>query len=90
MKQTIVVLPAAQASLQKLDQPVTARLIRALLRLAETAEVMEHERLRGPLSELCKFRVGDYRLIYRWDRAASTVTVPAIAATSTSDSRAFR
>ena len=55
----------AQKELEKLDKPVSRRILRFLdqrvARLDDPRKIAE--RLRGSLSEFWRYRVGDYRII---------------------------
>ncbi len=57
--------PAARRQLEKLDKSVSDRILRLLhervARLDDARAI--GERLKGPLREFWKYRVGDYRLI---------------------------
>lgn len=53
----------AEKSLSKLDKPVIQRLLKFLKTRVEKDPRSVGESLKGQLSELWKYRVGDYRLI---------------------------
>jgi mRNA interferase RelE/StbE len=57
--------PAARRELEKLDKSVSDRILRFLRqRVANLDDPRAAgERLKGPLREFWKYRVGDYRLI---------------------------
>ena len=57
--------PAARRELEKLDKSVSARILKFLhVRVANLDDPRKiGERLKGPLREFWKYRVGDYRLI---------------------------
>jgi mRNA interferase RelE/StbE len=57
--------PAAPRELDKLDKPVVHRILKFLYQRLGKLEIPRQigERLQGTLSEFCKHRVGDYRLI---------------------------
>jgi mRNA interferase RelE/StbE len=57
--------PAARRELEKLDKSVSGRILRFLHeRVAKLDDPRTiGERLKGPLREFWKYRVGDYRLI---------------------------
>jgi len=57
--------PAARRELEKLDKSVSDRILRFLReRVAKLDDPRAiGERLKGPLREFWKYRVGDYRLI---------------------------
>ena len=67
MEYSVVVLPTAKKDLESLDPPWRARVIERLAWLAANADQVAHHRLQGvpdDLSRLCRFRVGDYRVLY--------------------------
>jgi mRNA interferase RelE/StbE len=57
--------PDAQKELQKLDKPISRRILKFLYqrvaRLDDPRQI--GDRLQGTLSEFWKYRVGDYRII---------------------------
>ena len=57
--------PAARRELEKLDKSVSARILKFLhVRVANLDDPRKiGERLKGPLREFWKYRIGDYRLI---------------------------
>jgi len=64
-KWTIEFDPAAQRELDKLDEPIARRVSRFLYeRVAQLDDPRRiGERLQGTLSELWRYRVGDYRIL---------------------------
>ena len=54
----------AERELDHLDSLTRTRILKRLKRLGENADVIQHEELSGPLSDLFKLRVGDYRVLY--------------------------
>ncbi|MEW5717172.1 MAG: type II toxin-antitoxin system RelE/ParE family toxin [Chloroflexota bacterium] len=54
----------AERDLDRLDPPIRTRILKRLKWLADNAENVRHEFLGGSLSDLRKFRVGDYRVLY--------------------------
>ena len=54
----------AERELDHLDSPTRTRILKRLKWLGENADVIQHEELSGPLSDLFKLRVGDYRVLY--------------------------
>ena len=54
----------AERELDHLDSLTRTRILKRLKRLGENADVVQHEELSGPLSDLFKLRVGDYRVLY--------------------------
>ena len=58
----------ANAQLAALDAAIGVSVERRILWLAENANQMVHRRLVGmpeDLAELCKLRIGDYRILWR-------------------------
>jgi mRNA interferase RelE/StbE len=64
---SLVILKSAESDLDSLDAPVRNRIVARLEWLAKNADQVSHHRLQGmpeSLSGLCRFRVGDYRILY--------------------------
>jgi mRNA interferase RelE/StbE len=61
----VEISPAALKQLNKLDKPVSRRILKFLVERVEKLDDPRTigGRLRGTLSEFWKYRVGDYRLI---------------------------
>jgi mRNA interferase RelE/StbE len=55
----------ALKDLQRLDRPIAERILGKLLWLARFADYVQHQALTGKWSEFYRYRVGDYRMIYR-------------------------
>lgn len=57
--------PTAQRQLEKLDKPVTNRILKFLRERVEKLDDPREigARLQGPLSEFWRYRVGDYRIV---------------------------
>lgn len=68
---------SARKELEALSDPVLARIARQLDALATTPRPRGCKKLRGA-TDLWRVRVGDYRIIYRVDDAASLIEVRAI------------
>ena len=67
MAYRLIVLPAAEADLEKLDPEVRRRILRRMVWLRENASQIIHYQLTNmpdDLVGLCRLRVGDYRVIY--------------------------
>ena len=63
----VTLLPDAERSFKKLDQPVQLRLSVKIDWLATNAETIVHHPLTSlpdDLRGLCRLKVGDYRIIY--------------------------
>ena len=67
--------PDAEADLARLDQPITRRVLRKLRWLTENFEIIMLESLTGGWQGVLKLRVGDYRLLYTFDKAETKITV---------------
>ena len=67
----------AAKDLEKLDPPVVRRILgflqKRLLNLSDPRDV--GEALSGNLGELCRYRVGDYRIICKLEDESITVLV---------------
>jgi mRNA interferase RelE/StbE len=60
----IEITAEAEHDFEQLDKPVAKRIRRRLQWLAEHFDQITPEPLSGPLADLYKLRVGDYRLLY--------------------------
>ena len=72
MGYSLLILPDAKRDLASLDLSTRARILSRLEWLAENAEQVVHHQLHGTpedLAGLCRFRVGDYRILY-WKKDA--------------------
>lgn len=67
--------PAAEADLARLDKPIAQRILKKLRWLAENFEVMTPEHLTGEWQGVFKLRVGDYRVLYTFDKAETKIVV---------------
>ena len=54
----------AERDLDRLDQPIRKRILKRLKWLGNHAKNVRQESLSGPLGDLYKFRIGDYRVLY--------------------------
>jgi mRNA interferase RelE/StbE len=63
----------AEKELRRLDPPIRARVLGALDRLSADDRSLDVRRLTG--SEHFRLRVGDWRVIFDYDRATETVLV---------------
>jgi len=67
MENHVVILPAAEADLERLASDVRTGVIRRLEWLRVNASSVIHHRLRNmprDLAGLCRIRSGDYRILY--------------------------
>ncbi len=63
----------AEKELRRLDPPIRARVLGALDRLSADDRSLDVQRLTG--SDHFRLRVGDWRVIFDYDRATQTVLV---------------
>ena len=61
----VKILDAAIHDLEKLDKPISRRIVQRLKWLSENLDNIRLEALSGDLSEFYKLRVGDYRILYQ-------------------------
>jgi mRNA interferase RelE/StbE len=72
------ILDSATRELAALDRQVAIRIARRVQWLAENIESINPLPLSGNLSDLYKFRIGDYRVIYEILRAEQTLVIHAV------------
>jgi mRNA interferase RelE/StbE len=76
----VVLSPAAAAFFAAADRPLALKLARCFRRLeVDPRHGNNIKRLKGELSGYLRYRVGDWRVIYRIDDASSRVNVVEIA-----------
>ena len=76
----VVLLPKAERAYARADAPLARKLARAFKSLE--ADPLRHRNVKpliGPLRGFCRFRAGEYRIVYRIDATAKTVYVVRIA-----------
>ena len=72
----IILTPVAQTDLRNIVPATRTRLLDKLEWIGENAELIQHQALQGDEWKGCfKYRVGDYRIIYKMDHAATKVFV---------------
>ena len=59
------VTPAAAQQLERLDNPIHARVLKLLVRLEQWPDVSGAKPLRGDLAGQYRLRTGDYRIQFR-------------------------
>jgi len=67
--------PGARNDLKALDVTIAQRIIDKIRWLVEYCESILHEPLRGSLGDYFKLRVGDYRVLYAYDRKQEHIIV---------------
>ena len=73
MTYRVLIRPAAEGDLGRLDPPVRRRVRTPILALANTPRPSGSLKLTG--RDVYRLRVGDWRIVYGIDDAARTVTV---------------
>jgi mRNA interferase RelE/StbE len=63
---------------EKLTQPVRERIVKKINWLAENFEQINPQPLAADLSGFFKLRVGDYRVIYEFDREEEIIFIDRI------------
>ncbi len=72
---SVVLLPHATRDLARLDSSIRQRVRKRLKWVGEHFEEIQPEALKGELASFCKIRIGDYRVLYQFDRAARIITI---------------
>ncbi len=72
---SVVLLPNAERELARLDSSMRQRVRKRLKWVGEHFEEMQPEALKGEFASFCKIRIGDYRVLYQFDRGARIITV---------------
>jgi mRNA interferase RelE/StbE len=67
--------PEAFADLEKLAKSVRERVVKKITWLAENFEQIKPQSLTADLSGFFKLRVGDYRVIYEFDREEKVIFI---------------
>jgi len=72
----VILTPEAQADLRRIAAAIRMRLLDKLEWMGENAGLIQHQALRGDEWQGCyKYRVGDYRIIYRMEHVATKLFV---------------
>lgn len=71
----LVLLSQAQRDMIDLDPQVARRIAQRLQWLAENFEQIKPESLSGEMSDFLKFRVGDYRVLYKSIHTGKTLRI---------------
>ncbi len=69
---------AAANDLKRLDRPVLERILAKLYWIARNAGNIHHDELTGQWAGYFRFRVSDYRVIYRTEHSDSLIIIEAI------------
>lgn len=64
--------------LSKLTSSIQKRIVNKIKWLSENFDKINHQSLKGNLSEFYKFRVGDYRIIYEFDLETKIIFIDRI------------
>ena len=75
MDYSVELKPEALVELDRLTPAMPERIIKKIAWLAEHFEQVSPQPLTGDLSSLFKLRVGDYRVIYTFNRQLKTIVV---------------
>jgi mRNA interferase RelE/StbE len=67
--------PTAFDDLGRLNKPTAQRVLSKIRWLTEDLDQLTPEPLTGPCADVFKLRVGDYRVLYTFDDAKTTLTV---------------
>ena len=67
--------PDAEADLARLDTPIAERVIKKLRWLVDNFDTLKPEALTGEWQGVFKLRVGDYRILYTFDKAKRKIIV---------------
>lgn len=72
----VILTPEAQADLRGITSAARTRLLDKLEWMGENAELIRHQALQGDEWKGCfKYRVGDYRIIYRMEHPTTKLFV---------------
>lgn len=70
--------PGTAQDLAAIDQPIAQRLLDKSKWLASNVDNLRHEPIAGDLPGLCKYAVGEWRILYAIDRTEQLVDIHAI------------
>ena len=68
-------VPEAESDLAHLSKPIAQRVLKRLRWLAENLDAITPELLSGQWQGVFKLRVGDYRVLYTFDKAEQRIVV---------------
>jgi mRNA interferase RelE/StbE len=80
MPYDVLLTPEARADLVQLDATIRSRLLDKLEWMGKNVEYLHHEALQGEKWKDCyRYRVGDYRIIYRLQSSQGGLVVLRVA-----------
>jgi len=80
MPYVVFLTPEARDDLVRLDDAVRTRLLDKLTWMGDNADLLRHEALQGEQWKGCyRYRVGDYRVIYRLQPANGKLVILRVA-----------
>ena len=72
----VILTPEAQSDLRRIASTIRTRLLDKLEWMGENAELIQHQAMQGDEWKGCfKYRVGDYRIIYRMEHPITKLIV---------------
>lgn len=72
----VIITPEAQADIIRLDSRVRTRILNRLDWIGDNAQALRHEAMKGEeWKGCCKYRIGDYRIIYQLNVSGILLTV---------------
>lgn len=78
MSYTVEYETEAIDDLSKLTSLIQRRIVKKIKWLSENFDKINHQSLKGNLSNFYKFRVGDYRIIYEFDLETKVIFIDKI------------
>jgi len=69
------IIPTATRDLERLDKPIARRIAERINWLAANLDEIRPESYKGDLAGVCKFRIGDYRVIYEIIHDERTIVI---------------
>lgn len=72
----VILTPGAQSDLKRIASATRTRLLDKLEWIGENAELVQHQALQGEeWKGCCKYRIGDYRIVYRIEHSTTKLFV---------------
>ena len=78
MRYTIIIGSGARKEIRRLSSNIIVRVSEKLKEFSETFEIQTPVPLGGNLKGLFKLRVGDYRIVYKYDRSKRQIIVVSV------------